>query len=597
VLELDLGRLALVLKSQGSAMQHEVDLDVRAQALAFDGGATGDDHVTLSAKLDRERRSLQLDLATEGRASAKLAASLSFDSPRRALVYAIDAKIARLAPLAPLAAKLHGLDALEVSPLEVELETRGTLSGVVAAVGRDGALELEPNPTRSAAIEGTLDVHAAHIRWAKANTAFVAPALTWHADLHTSGERRVLDSRLEAGTLHLDLGNHELDLNGVRDQASAALIGDLAEPEIELTQRLDVGAVEKTLVPEIPLGDFGFALSAERSRDGVVHITDLKVDNGATGTAVAITGNVDLGEGRRTLSITTSLAQDLARLSTIPERLQGRGKLEVEANVTSPDFALYHVRAALKGEDVSVKLARAGVSVETFNGEVPIAVAFEVGEHGVRIERSAKQNPLSMLRFADQHPLLSRSGFLSIARLTTPFVSIAPLVGNLAIEQNVISLRQFEMGLRGGSVTGQCGLDWEGPNSTLELHVRAAGVKSSHGEPFDGNIAVAISAADRSIDGRAEILRIGERHLLDLLDLQDPLHVDPAINRVRSALGWGYPKSLRLVFDHGFASAHLELGGLAQFVSISELRGIPMGPIVDQMLGPILDGPEMKDMP
>jgi hypothetical protein len=153
------------------------------------------------------------------------------------------------------------------------------------------------------------------------------------------------------------------------------------------------------------------------------------------------------------------------------------------------------------------------------------------------------------------------------------------------------------MGVRGGSITGQCGIDWDGPKSTFELHVRASGVQSSHGEPFDGNIAVAISAADRSVEGRAEILRIGERHLLDLLDLQDPMHLDPAINRIRSALGFGYPESLRLVFDHGFASAHLELGGLARLVSIGELRGIPMGPIVDKMLASFLDEPDTKETP
>ncbi|HEX4352105.1 MAG TPA: hypothetical protein VHZ95_04310, partial [Polyangiales bacterium] len=197
----------------------------------------------------------------------------------------------------------------------------------------------------------------------------------------------------------------------------------------------------------------------------------------------------------------------------------------------------------------------------------------------------------------DQLPLLRRSGFLSIARLKTPFVSIAPLVGNLEIEQNFVSLRQFEMGVRGGSITGQCGLDWDGPKSTLELHVRATGVQSSHGEPFDGNIAVAISAADRTVDGRADVLRIGERHLLDLLDLQDPQHVDAAMNRIRSALKFGYPDSVRLVFDHGFASAHLELGGLARLVSIGELRGIPMGPIVDRMIAQMTSGPDAKETP
>jgi hypothetical protein len=282
-------------------------------------------------------------------------------------------------------------------------------------------------------------------------------------------------------------------------------------------------------------------------------------------------------------------------LSTIPERFNGRGKVAVEANVISPDLAHYRVRATAKAENVSAALARAGIDVEAANGEVPVTVALHIGENGVELQRSEKRSPYSMLRFADQHPLMSRSGFFSIASLKTPFVSIAPLVGNLEIEQNVVSLRQFEMGVRGGSITGQCGLDWEGAKSTLEIHVRASGVQSSHGEPFDGNIAVVISAADRTIDGRAEILRIGERHLLDLLDLQDPLHVDPAMNRIRGALAFGYPDNLRLVFDHGFASAHLELGGLARLVSIGELRGIPMGPIVDRMLAPMLAGPGAKE--
>jgi translocation and assembly module TamB len=117
-------------------------------------------------------------------------------------------------------------------------------------------------------------------------------------------------------------------------------------------------------------------------------------------------------------------------------------------------------------------------------------------------------------------------------------------------------------------------------------------VRSSHGEPFDGNIAVVIAASDRTIEGRAEILRIGPRHLIDLIDLEDPMRADAAMNRVRGALAFGYPKRLRLVFDHGFASARLELGGLASLVSIGEMHGIPMGPIVDRFLSPILDRKE-----
>ena len=587
--------LALKVTSQGTAMQHKADVDLRAHGLAFSGGTPSDDHVTLSATVDRSLLALQFQLATEGRAATKLSGSLSFDPSRRALPYEIEGHLAGLAPLAPLAAKVPGLEAFDLSQLDVSLSAHGALLGVIASVTRSGVVTLEPNPMRTAALEGKADLHVAHFHWSKGDTAITTPNLAWHGEMRAVGDRRSVDSRLDVGTMHLDLGSKDVDLNGINDDASVTVTGTLASPEMDLTQHLSVHGVEQDVVPEYPLGDLDFALSATRGGEGVVHISDMKVANGKGGTALALTGNVDLGEGRRTLSVTTQLTQDLARLSTIPERFKGKGKVAVEANVTSPDLTHYRVRAAVKGEDVTVTLPRAGVDVETANGEVPVTVALEVSANGVALQRSEKGSPYSMLRFADQHPLLSRSGFLSIARLTTPLVTIAPLVGNLEIEQNVISLRQFEMGVRGGSITGQCGIVWEGPKSTLELHVRASGVQSSHGEPFDGNIAVAISAADRTIEGRAEILRIGERHLLDLLDLQDPQHVDPGMNRIRMALNFGYPDNLRLVFDHGFASAHLELGGLARLIRIGELRGIPMGPIVDKMLAPMLDGPELKE--
>jgi len=589
--------ISVTLKSKGTARKHTADLDLRVHGLMLEAGSPGDDRVTISASVDRDRPSLQFQVATEGRAIAKVAGALSFDRSQRAVLYEVDGHLSRLAALAPLAASIHGLDGFDLSELALGLAAHGALLGVVAGVSPDGVLSLEPIPARTAAIEGAMDVRVDHVRWTKGDTAIVTPSLAWHGDMHTSGARRTLDSRLELGALHLGVGSRELDINGIRDEARATVAGDLSNPEIELTQRLSVRAVEQAFLPEYPMGDLAFSLSAERGPEGVIHVADMKLVNGLAGTAFALRGNVDLGEGRRTLSVTTSLSQDLARLSTIPERFQGRGKVAVDANLNSPDFVHYHVRAAVKADDVTLALPRAGIDVDTANGEVPVTVALEVGASGVALQRSEKRSPYSMLRFADQHPLLSRSGFFSVKRLKTPFVSIAPLVGNLAIDQNIVSLRQFEMGVRGGSITGQCGLDWEGAKSTVEIHVRATGVQSSHGEPFDGNIAVVISAGDRTIDGRAEILRIGERHLLDLMDLHDPLHVDPAMNRVRTALAFGYPDSLRLVFDHGFASAHLELGGLARLVSIGELRGIPMGPIVDKMIAPMLVGPDTKEAP
>jgi translocation and assembly module TamB len=488
-----------------------------------------------------------------------------------------------------------GLEGFDLSQLDVTVGAHGSLLGAVTAVSAGGAIALTPDPMQTAELRGSADLDVKHVHWAKGETAVTTPEVTWHGETSGTMPRRTLVSHLTIPSVHLDVGIHDIDVNGIRDESEGAFLGNLADPDLELHQRLSIRAVEQTVAPEYPLGDLTFALGAERSRDGVIHVSQLKLANGAGGTTLALSGNVDLGEGRRTLSLTSALTQDLARLSAIPDRFKGTGTLAIESNVVSPDFVHYRVRSLVKGEAVTVNLPKAGIAIENASGEVPVAIALHFGPGGVALERTERRAGFSMLRFADQHPLLARSGVLSIGKLTTPLATISPLVGNLEIDENVISLRQFEMGVRGGTITGLCGVDWEGPRSTLELHVRASGVQSSHGEPFDGNLAVAISAADRTIDGRAEILKIGKRHLLDLLDLEDPQHADAGMNRIRTALAFGYPDSLRLVFDHGFANAHLELGGIARLVSIGDLRGIPMGPIVDKMIARMRAGSDGGD--
>jgi translocation and assembly module TamB len=586
-------RVSLSVKSQGTATQHQGDVDLRALGLAFNGGAASDDHLTLSAKLDRGRPSLEFQIATEGRMTTKGSGSCAFDAAHRVIVYSLDVHLGGLAPVAPFAATIHGLDAIDLTELGVSFSAHGALSGVVDGVAPDGTVRLAPGPEHSAALEGTADLDVTHLHWAHGDNAVITPSVKWHGEMHGAEGRRTLDSRLEIRSLHLDLGSNDVDLNGVLDVAKIAVAGSLAEPsDVQVAQDLSIAGVTQDLVPEYPVGGLGFSLSAERGSEGILHISNLKFTNDTAGTAVGLTGNVATANGRRTLSVTTTLTQDLGKLSTLPERFKGTGNVTVDANVTTPDYSSHlDVKALVKGAEVSAVLPRSGIELEGFNGEVPVSVALDLTARGVALEHSDKRSPYSMLRFTDQHPLLTRSGFLSITRIKTPWVTIAPLVGNLEIDQNVISLRQFEMGVRGGTITGQCGVVWDGAKSTVELHVRASGVQSSHGEPFDGNIEVAISAADRTVEGRAEILRIGERHLLDLLDLEDPLHVDPTMNRVRWGLNFGYPDNLRLVFDHGFASVHLELGGLARLISIGDMKGIPMGPIIDHVLTPTKDTP------
>jgi hypothetical protein len=199
-------------------------------------------------------------------------------------------------------------------------------------------------------------------------------------------------------------------------------------------------------------------------------------------------------------------------------------------------------------------------------------------------------NAYPQLRFSDQHPYQSRSGALRAARIRVGDVDLTDLAASLHISRSQFAVDQLDAGLRKGRIAGSCLVDWRGPESTAQLRLRMSGIEATHGgakERFDGNTALTIDMAERNIDGRVEILRIGRHHLYDLLDEYDPHHKDAATNRLRTALELGYPEKVHLVFDRGFASLAVQFGGLARLLSVHQVEGIPTGPLIERYLGPL----------
>jgi hypothetical protein len=302
---------------------------------------------------------------------------------------------------------------------------------------------------------------------------------------------------------------------------------------------------------------------------------------------MSLHGGIDVGGERRSLSLKGELTQDLSRVWYAPAQMQGSGKASVQLRLDSGNLRVYHALAAVRVAGATIKLPRAGVTIESIDGEIPLTADLVLDARGFRLLRSTNVNAYSELRFADQHPLLGHPSFVSVARVVTPWATLTKLAGNLRVVDNIVELSQLELGVRGGRVTGQCIVDWAEDDSTVQLRVRASDVASSHGERFDGNAAMVLTTRGRNLDGRAEILRIGKRHLLDLLDLHDPHHADAAVNRVRRALALGYPDHVRLSFKHGFADVKITFGGLARLLRVDELHGIPMGPVIDKILSPL----------
>ena len=574
---------ALVLSSKGDAWKHQGSLDVQAEGLRLGKTEAGAEHLALTFDLDRRRPALSLKLVTRKGPKVSLDASLAYDRARRALDCDLKATASELATAAPLLALAGLTPALETSRLGLAAELHGAFVGVLAGVGPEGAPKLAPELLRNGGFEGTASLDASNLRWREDAQALSVPSLSWRAELHADGPKRTVHSVLTVDALKLNLSGRRVSIQGLADDATASFTGVPAQSELAVTQRLSVHTLEQDPVVPYPIQDLSLSFSARREPSGVIHVSDLQLSNPAAKTTLQLKGRLDLSNARRHLAVRGSLTQDLSTIGA-PEAFEGSGSVAMNFKVASPDLTVFRTRVDLGCSGVHVHLPASGVKVDGFDGQVPLTENLELRHGKLRLLRDSDVNLYSMLRFADQHPLLRRSGYVSVASITTPYVSIAPLAGNMSVNQNIFSMSQLEMGVRNGRITGQCVLDWQGMRSTFQADIRATGVQSSHGEPFDGNAAVVVSAKDRSIDGRAEILRIGNRHLLDLLDLQDPNHIDPSMNRVRRTLALGYPDHVRVVFDHGFASAQITFGGLAKLFSLDAIRGIPMGPLVDRAI-------------
>ncbi|RKI19597.1 hypothetical protein D7Y15_03760 [Corallococcus sp. AB030] len=573
----------LALRSQGDEWKHKGDLALKVEGLRIGETDAGTQHQTLTFDVDRRKLSLKLGLTGHEGLKVAADAALAFNPKARALRMDVKGDFPPLGPLSPLLAKARVPPEVDPSKLAMTGELHGTLTGLITHLGSDGSFRLAPMPPRAASFEGKAHMDLRGVRWKQADQTINVPALRWEGESHADGAQRNVRTTLAVEKLTVSMNDRRFTFADLSSASTATFTDQWEKGDIELKQLVKVRSMEQKPALPYPVQDVEASFSVVRKPTGVIRIPDLRLSNGGTQTLLKVRGRLDLSNDQQRMGLRGSLEQDLAHLAR-PGQVEGSGKVTVDFRVASPDLVVFRTTSSLKLQDVNVRMPESGIVVEALNGDVPLTENVEVSQDGVRLLNDLDVNPYSMLRFADQHPLLTRSGFMSADRITTPWVTIAPLAGNLAINQNVFSMSQLEMGVRGGRITGQCMLNWQGKHSTLEAHVRATGVKSSRGEPFDGNAAMVISARDRSINGRAEILRIGNRHLLDLLDVEDPHHTDPATNRVRYALGLGYPEHVRVSFKQGFGSLLITMGGLAKLVSIDEIRGIPLGPIVDRLI-------------
>ncbi len=295
--------------------------------------------------------------------------------------------------------------------------------------------------------------------------------------------------------------------------------------------------------------------------------------------------------GGESLTLSGVLRQDLGALTGDPGFLSARGEVVVPFRLESPEQIQYRLSSSLELRDVDLRLPGEELEIQGFTGKCLVVEEFRDGPSGFVLVPGGRSNAYARAAFPDTQPYLTGDSFFSIERLAwSDLFEAAPVAGNFRVDRNMVRLDQLQMGVAQGTVSGQLLVDYQENDTSVLFRGAANGLRlaDDSSERFDANLALDFSLDKLDLNGRAHIVHIGRKTLLAMLDGVDPYHEDVDINQLRLALNAGYPRFVRVDFDHGFMSIKVDLGGLARTVRIDEIRGIPIGPILNTYLGDLL---------
>ncbi len=327
------------------------------------------------------------------------------------------------------------------------------------------------------------------------------------------------------------------------------------------------------------------AVSGSRSRDRIaLETARLEAGGGLVEAGVAGELRADGGRG--------SLAGRLA-LRPRPElwadpAVSGSGELRVPWRATwnGPRVS---AEGDLRFLDLGLEAGPWGVT--RLSGRLPFREElFLTGNGGLRFAHLEEADPFQRVAFDRVRPYLDRSFTLTTEEIRGAGLTAGPLLANLELEQNLLRLHRFELGLLDGHLGGELYLDaapggmrvgFLGRVTQVDLRPLLGdreGAVAGYA-PVSARAAVNLDLARLLLQGRVEITDITRVQLLQVLALLDPKQDDPRLGQVRNALRVAHPERVGLAMQNSLLDLEVALSGLDRPIRV---RGVPLTPLLQR---------------
>ncbi len=586
-----------VTKNGAGRLALDADLttaDLRAAGATFEAPR----NATVKGTVNLRALAADLRVGLRGEAGPTLDLHAVVSSEGRVLRHRIEGEGSRLRGLfaGPLSGLLPEGTALDLDSFRVA--TEGTFSGVLA--NRRVPPALKPDPLATARGEGTLSLTLDGLEAAQDGLEVDADGLAIEGTLRATTGDLDGEARLRSGRLAARDGPLTVALRDVEQELTVRGTG-VSDARIASTLRVAEGT--QSAAPGYPLRDVVADAEVRTSLEALVLDRFELVNQGgetrltATGTYEQLVppeddarGPVrDRVPGREALTLTGDLQQGLAVLVPLGYADSASGTLGLPFQLQSGDLVTFRTEASLEPEDVDV---RAGdLEVRGLTGIVPIREDVTIQRGGrIAIDAASGGNVLARTRFPDVQPFLAAQDFVRLEALRVGDEMLGPLAGNLRVDGLAVGLDRMQVSWRGGILDGRVNADLTPGRGRLTFRGNVTGLRPDGGEDvLDANLALTLVPSEYALDGTVQVLRVGKTHLRQLLDALDPYEEDPDMNSLRLALRVGYPESARLRAREGLLDVRVRLGGVARVVRVDDILGIPLTPLLEPELRPLVE--------
>lgn len=599
---LDAPRVALTLDHRARGPVHDATARVLIDPPTIDDALLeGALELRAEARLDRAARAVHVDARVTGprELAVALRADGTFDADGT-LHHTAQLELARLSALEGLVpASTRVSHPLDYHALAMTMQGSGRIPHF-ATPALDALVEW------SGTLQQSLTATVSGLRYTPEGVVLTVPELQLRADIDETPDSLGVVGHVDVERLDFEDPSAHWTVRGVSQNLRLRSRGPLSQGRLVLELDGGIRRVQQDLIPAYPMAEL--ALTARFRMDGFesMELRRLSLVNPRGGTQLELRKTLDRvgaavdGErsdlrGSQHLVLSGRLEQDLARIDRAPGLLRASGRMEAPFTVTSGDGSLFRITGSLDLHGVALELPQLGLGLEGVEARVPVEEAVVwTPETGFSVLPSTQRNPFARVRFQDVQPFLRDESYVEIERARWGEVELGRMVGSLRIDRNLLSLGGVRIERDGALITGEILVDYLPGEERIHFRGNVTGLRPrGTDEPLDANAAIVFDPNRLELDGRVQIVRLGGRHLVELLDMIDPYRENGSLNRLRGALEWGHPQRVSLALSRGLLSMDVALGGLiGSLIQIGEIRGIALGPFMTRHVAPYLNWEE-----